>query len=518
VVLIMSSDSTWFETLGGLDASFLHFEDRTAHMHVGSVAVFARNDGAPSYAEFVAHVASRLPRVPRYRQRLAFVPLSLGRPAWVDDDEFDIEYHVRHTALPKPGGDAALNKLAARVFSQRLDRDKPLWELYLVDDVGNGRFAIISKTHHCMVDGVSGVDLASVLLDVDKIPAELPSTAPAWSPRPAPDPRALMRSSLAAQVGAPFEIAQSLLARRRRSRRGDHDRNGASDAVGDGARLGAGHDSEAHVDDAAARALHTVKVLLGGVKPLISIGAQGLAPSSSLNQTIGPHRRWETLAIDLAAVKSVRAALGGTVNDVVLAVVAGAMRSFLSSRGESVARDLRIMVPVSVRAQEDRGKLGNQVAAIFCSLPVSEPDAVRRLHSVSKTMSGLKQNKQAVGALALTKLSDFAPPTLAAQAARLSLANTWFNLVVTNVPGPQLPIYLRGREMLACYPLVPLAPRQTVGIALLSYNGHIDIGLLGDADRARDLPLLGKALEAAIAELVAAARSSTKVSTSGARA
>ncbi|HEY4223132.1 MAG TPA: wax ester/triacylglycerol synthase family O-acyltransferase, partial [Myxococcota bacterium] len=466
------NETPWHEPLGGLDATFLQLEDRTAHMHVGSVAVFRGRP--PAYDEFVAHVNSRLPRVPRYRQRLAFVPLSLGRPSWIDDDAFDIEYHVRHVALPHPGDDAALATLAARLFSQRLDRDKPLWELTLVEGLADDRFAIISKTHHCMIDGVSGVDLATVLLDPHKNAPDLVD-APLWCPRPAPGARSLavaaLRDQVAAPIEAPFAIARSLWAKR----------NGGS--------------VDQSVDDGAfGRAKETAKLLLGGLKPLLSIAAAGRAPVSSINVPLSAHRRWETLAFDLGAVKQVRASLGGTVNDVVLAVVAGAMRTFLMARNESVVEDLRVMVPVSVRPQQDRGKLGNQVAAIFCDLPVHEASAAERLRIVSKTMTGLKQTKQAVGALALTKLSDFAPPTLAAQAARLSVANPWFNLVVTNVPGPQQPIYLRGRELLHCHPLVPLAARQTIGIALLSYNGHIDVGLLGDADRTRDLPVLKQAL------------------------
>jgi WS/DGAT/MGAT family acyltransferase len=227
----------------------------------------------------------------------------------------------------------------------------------------------------------------------------------------------------------------------------------------------------------------------------------GRAPRSSLNQPIGPHRRWEMASVELAGVKRVRAALGGTVNDVILAAVAGALRKLLLARGEAPEGELRVLVPVSVRRPEARGALGNQVAAMFCQLPVGEPDPIERLRRVTSAMKDLKESRQAVGAMALTRLSDFAPPTLAAQAARLQLLNRWFNLVVTNVPGPQVPLYLLGRKLSVAYPAVPLAPEQTVGIALLSYNGAIGVGLLGDADRARDLPLLARAIPEALAEL-----------------
>jgi diacylglycerol O-acyltransferase / wax synthase len=456
---------TWSEPLSSLDAMFLDLEDPTAHMHVGAVCVYEGR--APSYAELIASVAARLDRVPRYRQRLAFVPFGAGRPVWVDAADLDLEYHVRHTALPPPGGDEPLRKLAGRLFAQRLDRGKPLWELWLIEGLGEGRFAVLSKTHHCMVDGISGVDLATVLHDLEPDPTPA-APAPPWTPRPAPDPAALLASSLRDQLTRPLELARQ-----------------AFRPATEGRRM--------------------LRELLGGLKPLLGISQLGLAPPSSLNQPIGPHRRWETTTLDLVAVKRVRAVLGGTVNDVVLAAVAGALRTLLRGRGETPAGDLRAFVPVSVRAPGERSGSGNQVAAVFCPLPVGEPDPVLRLRQVSAAMDGLKESHQAVGALALTHLGAFAPPTLAAQAARLEWTTRWFNLVVTNVPGPQVPMYLLGRRLLACYPLVPLAHFQTIGIALLSYCGAIHVGLLGDADRARDLPVLARALHDALDELSAGA-------------
>jgi diacylglycerol O-acyltransferase / wax synthase len=454
---------TWYERLSTLDAMFLHLEDRTSHMHVG--AVFVYEGRAPRYADLVASVASRLDRVPRYRQRLAFVPLAAAQPVWVDAADLDLEYHVRHTALPPPGGDEPLRKLAGRLFAQRLDRGKPLWELWLIEGLGEGRFAVLSKTHHCMVDGISGVDLATVLHDLEPDPPT-PGPVPPWIPRPAPDRATLFASSLRDQLMKPQRFAREALR-------------------------------------PASAGRKMLLELVGGLKPLLGISQMGPAPRSSLNQAIGPHRRWEMASFDLGAVKRVRAVLGGTVNDVILAAVAGAVRTLLQARGETPREDLRAFVPVSVRGPEARGTYGNQVAAVFCPLPVGEPDPVARLRRVSAAMKNLKETRQAVGALALTHLGEFTPPTLAAQAARLATSTRWFNLVVTNVPGPQVPMYLLGRRLLACYPVVPLAKLQTIGIALLSYCGAIHVGLLGDSDRARDLPTLAHALREAVDELSA---------------
>jgi WS/DGAT/MGAT family acyltransferase len=458
---------TWFERLSTLDATFIHLESRAAHMHVGGVAIY--EGPPPSYNELLALVESRLDLVPRYRQRLAFVPLGQGRPVWVDDGEFDLGYHVRHTALPAPGGEEQLKRLAGRLLSQQLDRDKPLWEMWFVEGLGDGRFAIISKTHHCMVDGISGVDIAAVLMDGEAKKVPPPPPKAAWKPRPAPNGAELLAHTMRDQFGR--STWQFL--------------RGATEPGSDARRL--------------------VQELAGGIAPLMGLAQMGNAPSSSLNQEIGPHRRFETIGFDLAEIKKVRAGLGGTVNDVILAVVTGALRTLLLSRGERLGPDLRVMVPVSVRSAEARGALGNQVTAVFCPLPVAEADPAARLARVGREMRGLKESKQAIGALALTRLGEFTPPTIVAQAARLQARTRFFNIVVTNVPGPQFPLYLLGQKLLAAYPVVPLAAMQTIGIALLSYNGSIGVGLIGDADRARDLHVLAAAMPEALAELVAAA-------------
>jgi WS/DGAT/MGAT family acyltransferase len=457
--------ATWSERLTALDATFLDVEqDRAAHMHVGLVAEF--EGPPPAAADLNAFVESRLHRVPRYRQRLRFVPFGQGRPVWVDDADFDLEYHVRHTALPSPGGEAQLKTLAARLFAQRLDRDKPLWEMWFVEGLPERRFALVAKTHHCMIDGISGVDIATVLLESEPR-REIPPPE-AWTPRPSPPSVELLGGALVHQLAHPVRVA-----------RGAFEKGSAAQRV--------------------------LMEIAGGLPELVGMARMGQAPPSSLNQPIGPHRRFEMVRLDLHAVKRVRAKLGGTVNDVILAVVAGALRELLLSRAEKPPEVLRVMIPVSVRTPDQRGQLGNQVTAIFCRLPVGETDALARLSAVSRETKGLKESRQAIGALALTRLGEFTPPTLAAQAARLQAVTRFFNLVVTNVPGPQHPLFLLGRRMLASYPCVPLVKLSTVGIALLSYDGAIGVGLLGDADKARDLPVLAHALPAALDELVARA-------------
>ncbi|HET8732154.1 MAG TPA: wax ester/triacylglycerol synthase family O-acyltransferase [Anaeromyxobacteraceae bacterium] len=456
---------TWSERLGSLDAMFLYIEDRTAHMHVGAVAVFEGKP--PPYRDLVALIASKLDRAPRYRQRLAFVPFELGRPVWIDDAGIDLEYHVRHTALPPPGGPEPLKRLAARIFAQRLDRDRPLWEIWLVEGLGEDRFAILSKTHHCMLDGVAGADLASVLLGHD--PAEVAPAEPApWTPRPAPALHALTVSAVLDQATHPVRLLRDAL-------------------------------------EPGSPARRVLLELGAGLKPLVGLSRLGRAPASSLNRPIGPHRRWEMVSLDLDEVKAVKAALGGTVNDVLLAVVAGALRELLVSRGERPPPEIRAMIPVSVRGAEGAGALGNRVTAVFCALPVGEPDPLRRLRSVSRGMDALKGSGQAVGALAWTHLGAFAPPAMLAQVARFQSTFRYMNLVVTNIPGPREAIYLLGRKMLEWYPLVPLAQGQTLGIAIQSYHGRIGIGLLGDADALRDLPVLAQAIPAELAALRALA-------------
>jgi diacylglycerol O-acyltransferase len=455
------------DRLSGLDTSFLHLEAGGAHMHVGSVLLF---DGSPpQYDELLEAIASRLDLVPRYRQRLASVPLGQGRPRWVDDPHFNLRYHVRRTALPEPGTEDQLRNLAGRVFSQRLDRDKPLWEMWLVEGVDGDGFAVISKTHHALIDGISGVDLMSVMFDTQPEPA--PSAPTRWLPRPLPSRAQLLAEALLERATIPAEMTRGARALFRAPRRL------AASAFGGLVGVGA--------------------LAWAGLRP---------APATPYNVPIGPHRRFNWVRASLRDIKAIKGALGGTVNDVVLATVAGALRRHLGRRGFSTdGLALKAMVPVSVRAADARGALGNQVAAMMVPLPAHADDPVTRLELVMSATQGLKRSGQAVGAQVLTDLTGFAPATLMGQAARLAARQRFFNVVVTNVPGPQSPLYLAGHELIDIFPLVPLAPGQALGIAILSYNGRINFGLLGDYDELSDLDELTADLAASLRELADAA-------------
>jgi WS/DGAT/MGAT family acyltransferase len=458
------------DRLTGLDASFLHLEDEAAHMHVAAVMTFAGS--LPDIDELVGGIESRLHLVPRYRQRLAFVPLGQGRPRWVDDPHFNLRYHVRHTALPEPGTEEQLKRLAGRVFSQRLDRDKPLWEMWVVEGLDGGdRFAVLSKTHHALVDGVSGIDIMSVLFDTQPEPAAAPPEGKRWLPAPTPSRAQLLGEALVERITVPAEVVRGARALFRGPRRV------ASAAMGS----------------------------LAGVGAMARVGLNP-APRTPYNERIGPHRRFNWVRMQLSDVKAIKNALGGTVNDVMLATVTGALGRHLRRRGvDTDGLELRAMVPVSVRSEEARGALGNQVAAMMAPLPVGLQDPVSRMKRISAAMAHLKSGGQAVGAQVLTELTGFAPPNIMSQAARVVARQRMFNLVVTNVPGPQFPLYMARRELKDLFPMVPLAPNQALGIAIMSYNGTINFGLVGDYDLMSDLDELGDDLHAALAELADAA-------------
>jgi diacylglycerol O-acyltransferase len=456
------------DRLTGLDASFLSLERNGAHMHVGSVLLFEGEP--PPYVDFVAKLERRLHLVPRYRQKLAYPPLAQARPVWIDDPHFNVGYHVRHTALPEPAGEEQLRRLAGRVFSQRLDRAKPLWELWLVDRVGEDAFALVAKTHHALVDGVSGVDLTTVLFDLEPEPPE-PDPQPAWSPRPEPTGAALLATSMAERASGPIDVLKAAAQAVRQPER----------ALAEGGRT------------------------LTGLAAMAAAGLSG-APPSPLNVRIGPHRRFTWVDADLAQFKAIKSALGGTVNDVVLAAVTGALRAFVIRRGrDPEGMELKAMVPVSVRAETERGALGNRVAAMYAPLPVHAADPLERFRILHEAMSGLKESGQAVGAEVITRLAGFAAPTVIDQAARLQARQRFFNLTVTNVPGPQFPLYLQGRRLRSFYPLVPITLNTALGIAIMSYDGKLGFGLLGDYDALPDLDDLAQDLRRSIGELAAAA-------------
>jgi WS/DGAT/MGAT family acyltransferase len=453
-----------YERLTVLDELFLHLESHDTHMHVGGIAIF--EGPVPDYEAFRDMVHRRLQLVPRFRQKLATVPFGLGRPVWVDDTHFNLEYHVRHTALPAPGDDLKLKRLAARIMSQQLDRSKPLWEIWFAEGLSDNRFALISKTHHCLVDGVSGADIMSVMLDLGPEPQEI--EVEPWRPEPEPSSDQLLMDAVKERLTSPAEVIRTM-----------------QSSVMDPGKL----------PNRLVESLKAIGSFVGG--------SLDFAPASTLNLPIGPHRRFETVLVDLDDVKRVKNHFGGTVNDVVLTVVSGGLRQLLKGRGERVDEtELRAMIPVSVRADANRGSLGNQVASLWASLPIFEADPVKRLAIVSERMSDLKESGQAVGAQLLTSLGEYAPPTIIAQASRLVARQRAFNLVVTNVPGPQIPLYTLGKKMTEVYPVLPLSGNTTLGVALLSYNGTIGFGLLGDYDGAPDLAVLAEGIEKSLAELL----------------
>jgi WS/DGAT/MGAT family acyltransferase len=457
------------DRLTGLDASFLYLEEDDTHMHVASTTIF--EGPAPSYDEFRDHIESRLHLVPRFRQNVRFVPFSQGRPVWVDDPHFNLGYHVRHTSLPPPGSEQQLRVLAARVFAQQLDRSKPLWELWLVEGLDDNRFAIVGKTHHCMVDGVSGVDITSVLFDLEKNPdTSAKSDPPKWLPEPEPSRAQLLAEALVERAVSPREMVRGA----RRVLRGPR---------------------------------RAARKLTEAVMASASFASAGLgAPDTPFNVDIGPHRRFAFVRASLEDLKHVKDELGGTVNDVILAAVAGALGNFMRARGhDTTDLEIRAMVPVSVRTENQKGALGNRVSTMMAPLPVWCEDPVERLHRVSATMGDLKQSKQAMGAELMTQLADFAPPTIANQAARLQSRQRFFNLVVTNVPGPQFPLFLMGRRMQSVFPMVPLAKRQALCVGIMSYDGQVNFGLIGDYDAMEELEPLANELQSSLDSLFEAA-------------
>lgn len=462
------------ERVSPLDSSFLYLEDATTPMHVGTVALFDGDDEF-DLEHLTDLITRRITRVPRYRQRVKAVPGRLANPVWVDDRSFDIGYHVRRSVLPKPGSYEQLREFVARVMSRPLDRDRPLWEMYLVEGVCDNRFAIVSKTHQAMVDGVTTVEIGQVILDSESGAVE-PDPEP-WVPEPEPSWLELLEDAAAGAVRRPSEIL-------------DNVRGAVSDlrSVAD------------RVWDAAGSVL---TVATTAVRP---------APDTPLNGAIGSHRAYAVAATDLEDYRRVRSSQemrqGSTVNDVVLAVVAGGLREWLLMRGEPVPphTTVRALVPVSVRDDDQAGSLGSTVSTYLVDLPVGENSPVMRLHQVTYATRAHKESGYAVGANALVALSGFAPTTLHSLAARTAngLSRRLFNLVVTNVPGPQFPLYAGTSRMLEVYPVVPLAKGQAVSVGLTSYDGRVYFGLNADRDLMPDVDMLADCLTDALAELVAA--------------
>jgi diacylglycerol O-acyltransferase / wax synthase len=449
------------------DAAFLHLEDAVSHMHIGSVAII--EGPAPEYEALSQMVWAHLQSVPRYRQTVRFVPIALGRPVWVDDPHFNLRYHLRRTALASPGGDQELRNLVGRIMSQQLDRGKPLWEMWIVEGLDDGRWGIINKVHHCMVDGVAGTELLTVILDSERDP-KLPPVDD-WHPERQPSGAELAVHALARRAVSPYEQVR---------------------AVRSAAR-------------SPSRAARTAAATVRGLWSMA--GAVAPPPSSSLNGAIGPHRRWAWARSELSDVKRVRSAFGGTVNDVVLTAIGGGFRSLLAWREESTQRDVRTLVPVSVRSNEERGAYNNRVSAIFASLPVGIEDPLERLAAVHAQMEHLKQSGEAVAGDVLVGLSGFAPAMLLALGMRAAtrMPQHSVNTVTTNVPGPQQPLYAAGRRLLECFPYVPIAGHVRTAVAIFSYDGGLTFGVTGDYDEAPDIDVLCDGIEESMRELVAAA-------------
>jgi len=462
----------YYERLSALDASFLGIETENLQMHVGGVLIFDATplrtaEGGIDIDRIRAAVMSRLHLVPRFRQKLAYVPYE-GAPVWVDDDRFRLAYHVRHTALPKPGDQRVLKRLVGRIMSQMLDRNRPLWEMWVAEGLDGDRFALITKTHHCMIDGISGADLMSVILS--PFAQETPDMPEPWSPRPRPTSAHLFADTLVRRAGQPPEAFRAV-------------RNFLTDA-----------DTRRDVTEKVASIVEAFAPALSPVSP------------TPLNVEVGPHRRFDWTEMKVADLKAVKNVLGGTLNDVVLATVAGALRVFFKKRRiDPEDLEVRAMVPVSVRSSDQRGALGNRVTQLTVPLPVHMPDPIKRLRAVRRTTADLKESKQALGGEVLTAISEWAVPNLLVQAVRLAARTRPYTLVVTNVPGPQIPLYMLGSLMQTSYPVVPLFEQMGVSVGLFSYNGGLFWGLNADWECIPDLHDFIVAIETAFRELQEAA-------------
>jgi len=456
------------DRLSALDTEFLHLEDGSVQMAIAGACVFA--DPRLALADLEALVIAKLHLIPRYRQRVRTVPFELGRPVWVDDPDFDLGYHLRHTALPAPGDDATFCRLMGRIMSQQLDRERPLWEMWLVEGLSDDRWAIVFKVHHCMVDGIAGVGLLTVLLDLE--PDVVLGPPEPWTP------------------GAEPTGALKVL-----------------DAWG-----GLASDLAALASEAPRAVAHPV----AAARTAVAMGegmwrfAERLVPTRplSIEGPIGPYRVWAHSSVGFDAVRTIRAAFGGTVNDVVLAAVAGGYRTLLHGRGDDVdSATVRSLVPVSTRHEDGAGVPDNRVSALLYELPIGLADPVARLEAVQSQMSHLKASHIADAAETIAAATDLVPPVLLGVVSRTTMRSMRrfgqqsLNTVTTNVPGPQFPLYCRGHEMLEYRPYVPISHGLRVGTAILSYNGRLFFGITGDFRTTPDVGVLADEAAAGIAEL-----------------
>jgi WS/DGAT/MGAT family acyltransferase len=457
-----------YDRLSAQDNSFLLWETPYVHMHVASTLVFETGpfrsaDGGVDIERYKRATEATLHRVPRYRQKLHWIP-GFQHAVWVDDPRFSLDFHVRHTALPKPGSPAQLKRLSARIMSQPLDRRRPLWENWVVEGLDGGeRFALITKIHHCMIDGASGMDLSQILMSPDPEPAEL-EPSPPFVPKPAPSRAELLRSEVGRLLGTPLRVARDL---RRFS-----------------------EESEDVREELRTR-----------VRAVVKMAGMGMsADATPLNGRVGPHRRFDWWRVPLADLKAIRQVLGCSINDVVLTIVTGAVREYLLLRGvDPGSLSFRVSAPVSVRNAEERGRLGNRVSSWVIPLPIAEPDPRAQLAEIHQETDRLKRERTALGVETIMKMADFTPSTLLTLGARA--ASGPINTIVTNVPGPQFPLYLQGARMLEIYPQVPLLDGLGLGIALASYDGFVHWGFNSDPDIVPDADVFVDRIRASYARV-----------------
>ena len=461
------------QRLSALDAEFLHLEDGAVHMAIAGACVFP--DPPPTIDEVEALIASKMHRIPRYRQRVRTVPFELGRPVWVDDPDFDLAYHLRHTALPAPGDDEAFCRLMGRLMSQDLDRDRPPWEIWLVEGLAGGKWALVFKVHHCMVDGIAGVGLLTAVLDL--VPDAVVAQPEAWAPEPEPPGAAKILDAWGGLAGDVFGAARS-------------------------------------VPGSVAHPVRTLRSVVATATGAVRF-TERLAPTRSLSieGPVGPHRVWAHSSAPLDEVKTIRTAFGGTVNDIVLAAVAGGYRALLIERGDDVASAVvRSLVPVSTRSADGKGVADNRVSALLYELPVHLDDPVERLESVKAQMSDLKSSGIAEAGQLVATAGDLVPPMVLGVVSRTAIRSMQrfgqqsLNTVTTNVPGPQVPMYLLGRRMTELFPYIPLGADIRITIGVASYAGRLTCGVTGDYDAVPDLQVLCDGIETATQELVALVR------------
>ena len=453
------------ERMSTLDAGFFFAEHANVPMHLGALAVF---DGpAPSYQELVDLYAAKLSRVRRYRQVVRTAPLQMFRPAWADYEQFEIGHHIRHAEVPKPGQATQVHLLAGHIYAQPLDRSRPLWEAWLLDGIEAGRWGILSKVHHCMVDGIGGADLMAEVFEL-RPDAGPPAQPAAWLPEPKPSVAVTLASGLLDAVASPLRVLA-----------------GAPGLIRE--RLPA----QADIAD-FARGLTT--------------GARRLTvpAASCLNGPIGPGRRWAWTMASLNRVKEIRAEFGGTVNDVLLAAITRGFRDLLIARRElSDGLVVRSLVPISTRRAEEQAVTTNRLSAVLANLPVAESDPIRRLRLVSEQMDHIKRTHQAAGAQLLTQMLGGVPPTLVKMCARAAfqIPQPLVQTMTTNVPGPQFPLYVLGRQMVQVHPYAPIGDNVKVAVAIFSYLGQLSFGITADSSAAPDLDILARGIQRGLAEL-----------------